>query len=362
MPLKIQKRRKSLGWSRAAVLCAALALALALSALFLALLGKPALEGMLLLFKGAFGSSWALEDTLIKSIPIFFCSLGVAVAFKLGIWNIGAEGQFALGAIGATWVALSFPGLPWFLLLPGMLLAATLAGAFWGFIPAFFKVRMQANEIIVSLMLNYIGILFLEFLVYGVWKDKASFGFPMTEQFAPAAIIGSIGDSRIHWGLVLAIGIAILLSLFLSSTRLGYELKVSGKNVRAARYAHIPYNWLVILVMLISGALAAWAGFVETSATLNRLQPTVMAGYGYTAIVVAWLAQLNPLGIAVASFLLAGLRVGVEGLQLDFQVPAAFGSIMEGLILLSVLSAQFFKHYRLTSVRNKISFSKGDNP
>ena len=362
MPLKVQKRTRPLGWSRAAVLASALLIALALSSLFLVLQGKPALQGMVLLFQEAFGSVWALEDTLIKSVPIFFCSLGVAVAFRLGVWNIGAEGQYALGAIGATWAALSFPGLPWFLLLPAMLCAAVLAGAFWAFIPAFFKVRMQANEIIVSLMLNYIGILFLEFLVYGIWKDKASFGFPMTEEFCPAAIIGKIGESRIHWGFILAVAMALLLSIFFNSTRVGYELKVSGKNVRAARYAYIPYNWLVVLVMLISGALAAMAGFVETSATLNRLQPTVMAGYGYTAIVVAWLARLSPWGIALASFLLAGLRVGVEGLQLEFQVPAAFGSIMEGLILLCVLSAQFFKHYRLSKRSHIFSALREDNP
>jgi simple sugar transport system permease protein len=243
-------------------------------------------------------------------------------------------------------VALHFSQLPWYLLLPSMLTAATLSGGLWGLLPALLKLHLRANEIITTLMLNYIGILLLEFFVYGAWKDQASFGFPMTPIFEQGAIIPRIGDSNLHWGLALCLFIGLVLTGLLSATKFGYELKVTGENPRAGRYAHISFSRLLILVMIISGALAGWAGFVETSATLNRLQPSVMAGYGYTAIVVAWLARLNPLGIALFAFLLAGMLVGVDGLQLELQVPAAFGKIMEGLILLTVLSGQFFKHYR----------------
>ena len=351
MHLRVRKREQALGWSAMGIFALAICLSLGLSGLILALYGKSAVQGMFVFFHSGFGSLWALEDAVNKAVPIFLCSLGVAVAFKLQIWNIGAEGQYALGAIGATWVALHFSHLPGGLLIPAMLAAATVCGGLWGCIPALLKVRMRANEIIVTLMLNYIGILFLEYLVYGVWKDEASFGFPMTPQFSESAIIGRIGASNVHWGLLVCLGIGILMSLLLSKTRIGFELKASGENLSAARYAHIPYAKLVVLVLVVSGALAGWAGCVESSATLNRLQPSVMAGYGYTAIVVAWLARLNPLGIAFFSFLLAGMLVGVEGLQLDLQVPAAFGSIMEGLILLTVLSGQFFTHYRFEVVK-----------
>ncbi len=354
MHIRVRKRQSPLGWSSGLIFCAAIALSLGLSGLILTLQGKSALDGMAIFFQSGFGSLWALEDALNKAVPIFLCSLGVAVAFRLQIWNIGAEGQYALGAIGATWVALQFPFLPGVVLIPAMLLAATISGGVWGLIPAVLKIKMRANEIIVTLMLNYIGILFLEYLVYGAWKDATSFGFPMTPEFASSAVIGRIGSTNLHWGLMICLAAGIIMALFLSLTRIGYELKASGESLKAARYAHMPYERLLLLVLIVSGALAGWAGFIETSATLNRLQPSVMAGYGYTAIVVAWLARLNPLGIAFFSYLLAGMLVGVEGLQLDLQVPAAFGLIMEGLILLTVLSGQFFKSYRF-----EVSFASG---
>lgn len=350
--LRIIKRQERRFWRSCLVLAGALVLSLLLAALMLSLRGTPPVEGITVLFKGAFGSRWAVEDSLIKAIPIFLCSLGVAIAFRLQIWNIGAEGQFALGAIGATWMALSFPGVPKYVLLPLMIAMACLAGGAWGMIPALLRQRLGTNEIIVSLMMNYIGILFLDYLVYGVWKDPTSFGFPMTPVFTDQAIVGKIGSTSVNWGVVHCLLLGLLFWVFFAFTRWGFELKASGDSVRAARYAGLPYDRQVVLVMVLSGALAGWAGFLEASATINRLQPSIMVGYGYTAIVVAWLARLNPLNIAVASLLLAGLRVGVENLQLDLQVPAAFGGIIEGLILLTVLAGGFFINYRIIAVRN----------
>jgi ABC-type uncharacterized transport system permease subunit len=338
--VRAYKRQVPLRWRSCFVFLGAVGFSLAVSALMLALQGKPALAGVGLLFQGAWGSLWAVEDCLLKAVPIFLCSLGVAIAFRLQFWNIGAEGQFAFGAIGATWMALSFPSLPWFGLLPLMALASFLLGGAWGLVPAYLKLRARANEIIVSLMLNYIAILFLDYLVYGRWKDPRSFGFPMTREFPAGAIIAKIAGSNLHWGLVLCV-----ISGLLVWTRLGFEFRAAGENRRATRYANLPYERLVALAMLFSGAFAGWAGYVEAAATMHRLQPSIMVGYGYTAIVVAWLARLNPLAIGLTSFLLAALRVGVENMQLELQVPAAFGGIVEGLILLSVLSGSFFIEY-----------------
>ena len=343
--LNAYKRQEPRPWSSCLVFLAAVILSLAVSALMLKLQGKPALKGIELLFQGALGSRWSIEDCLIKAIPIFLCSLGVAIAFRLQIWNIGAEGQFALGAIGATWAALTFPDQPMVILLPLMGLMAFLGGGLWGLIPALLKLRMRANEIIVTLMLNYIAILFLDYLVYGRWKDPSSFGFPMTKSFSTAAIVPKIAATELNWGLVLCLVCGLVMWAFFRFTRTGFELKVSGENLNATRYAGLPYEKLVCLVMIFSGALAGWAGFIEASATINRLQPSIMVGYGYTAIVVAWLARLNPLTIGIASFLLAALRVGVENLQLELQVPAAFGGIMEGMILLTVLAGSYFNEY-----------------
>ncbi|GAB1410932.1 ABC transporter permease [Desulfovibrionales bacterium] len=343
----VSKRQEPLGWGSCLVFGAAVFVAFAISGLMLALQGKAALQGLWLLVHSAFGAGYALEDCLLKAAPIFLCSVGASMAFRLKVWNIGAEGQFALGAIGATWAALTFPDLSWPLLLPLMLLCASLAGGLWGLIPALLRVKLKAHEIIVTLMLNYIGILFLDYLVYGRWKDPSSFGFPMTREFSASALIGHIGSTRLSWALLLCIFIGFLVTVFLRYTRLGYELRACGENERVARYARLPYTGLVIFVMVASGALAGWAGFIEVSGAVGRLQPSIMSGYGYTAIVVAWLANLSPIRIAVASFLLAGLRVGMETLQLDMQIPAAFGGIMEGLVLLTVLAGGFFSHYTI---------------
>ena len=354
MAFRVSKRQEPWKWGSCFIFPAAVGLSLGLSALLLAALGKPPLTGLALLFDGAFGSGYVLTDALRTTVPLFLCSLGVAVAFRMQIWNIGAEGQYALGAVGAAWAALSFPQLPALALLPLMLTAGAVCGMLWALVPAWLKTRWRVNEIITTLMLNYIGILLLDYLVYGPWKDPASFGFPMTQEFVTAAILPRIPGTRLHWGLILCVLLAVGVHVLMNHTRLGYELRASGSGPRASRYARMPYNLLVLFVMAVCGALAGIAGFVETSATVGRLQPGVMAGYGYTAIIVAWLARLNPLGIAVASFLLAALRVGVENLQLELQVPAAFGQIIEGLVLLTVLSGQFFLHYQLrrTSFRD----------
>jgi len=350
--MRIVKRQEPLGIGGSClVLVSALLLSLLLSGFLLFLGGTPPGKGIVTLFQGAFGSRWALEDSLLKAIPIFLCSLGVAIAFRLKVWNIGAEGQFALGAIGATWVALSFPEWPSFLLIPAMIFMAMVAGGTWGLIPAILRQKMKTNEIIVTLMMNYIAILFLQYLVYGAWKDPTSFGFPMTATFSEQAIVSKIGSTSINWGLLHCVLLGIIVWAFFRYTKLGFELKASGDNVQAAKYAGLPYDRLVIMVMVMSGALAGWAGFIEASATVNRLQPSIMVGYGYTAIVVAWLARLNPLAIGISSVLLAGLRVGVENLQLDLQVPAAFGGILEGLILLTVLAGGLFTHHKIERKR-----------
>lgn len=345
--IRIVKRQEPLGWSSCLVFLSAIALSLTVSTLLLALQGKSPLDGVTVLFQGAFGSRWAMEDCLVKAVPIYLCSLGVAIAFRLQVWNIGAEGQFALGAVGAAWAAMTFGHLPGMVVIPLMLLAAFILGGLWGLLPALLKLHMRANEIIVTLMLNYIAIFILDFLVYGPWKDPKSFGFPMTPPFSENAIIGKIGASQVNWGLFFCIVCGLMVWVFFRFTRLGYELKASGENLQAARYARLPYARLVILVMVLSGGLAGWAGCIEASATLNRLQPSILVGYGYTAIVVAWLARLNPLFIGLGAFLLAGLRVGVENLQLELQIPAAFGQILEGMILLFVLAAGFFITYRV---------------
>jgi simple sugar transport system permease protein len=345
--LRIVKREKDLsaGMQLLGIFLACL-LAVGLSMFLLWGQGKSPGKGLLVFLEGGFGSSFALEDMLIKAIPLYFCSLGVALAFKLKVWNIGAEGQYVWGAIGATLVALSGISENSWVLITLMILAAGGLGGLYALLPAYFKVRYKANEIIITLMLNYVAIYFLEYLVYGPLKDPLSFGFPMSPLFPEQALLGVIPGTRVSLALILAVIIGIVFYVFLNFTRLGFELKVCGESPRTALYSRISPARLVLLSMFLSGFLAGLAGFVEVS-NVNRLQTSIVVGYGYTAIIIAWLAELSPWQIGLFSLLLAGFRVGVENLQLEMQVPAAFSLVIQGLLLIAVLVFSFFKTYKL---------------
>lgn len=345
--LRIVKRDKPLSPTlQFLMLLGACLFSISLSVLMLMVQSKSPWQGLYFFLKGGFGSTFALEDMLIKAIPLYFCSLGVALAFKLKIWNIGAEGQYVFGAIGASLVGLSGVAESAWILIPLMILVAGILGGAYAFIPAYFKVKYNANEIIVTLMLNYIAIYFLEYLIYGPLKDPISFGFPMSPLFPEAAILGTIPGTRISWALILAVLVGGIIFIFLNFTKLGFELKVCGESLKAAAYSRINYAGLVLLSMFFSGFLAGLAGFVEVS-NLNRLQGSVVVGYGYTAIIIAWLAELSPWQIGLFSLILAGFRVGVENLQLEMQVPAAFSLVIQGFLLLTVLIVSFFKTYKL---------------
>ncbi len=347
---RVVKRQEPLG--RCGFFCiwlVSVLLALALCGAFLDVKGNPFWGSLRVLMVVGFFSDFSLESTALKAIPLFLCALGVSAAFRMRVWNIGAEGQFALGAIAATAVAICAPDAPAPLMLPLMCLAAILAGALWSLIPGIMKISLGINEIITTLMFNYIALSILEYLVFGPWRDPAGFGFPITQVFPDSAVIGAIWPSalgRIHWGVAFCLVAGLALSLFMRFTRIGFEITASGENAAAARYAGMPYRALVLLVMALCGALAGLAGCIEVSAT-TALQKTIMVGYGYTAIVVAWLARLNTGVIALGAVLLAGFRVGAEDLQAVYQVPERFAGILEGLLLLLVLAGQFFDRYRL---------------
>ncbi len=345
----ITRRPEPLAWGCFPLFGAALLLSLGISALMLEVQGKPGLEGIRLLLEGGFGHVWSLEDTLLKTIPIFLCAAGVAVCFRMQIWNIGAEGQFVMGAIGAAGVVLAFPQAPAWALLPGMALGAAALGALWAFIPALLRCKFAMNEIISSLMLNYVAVCILNRLLHDAWKDPSGSGMPVTFLFPEAARVPEL-FGRIHWGLACCLAVGPGLALFFKHTRLGFEIRAAGENPRAALYAGMPYAFLTAFVLCLCGALAGLAGGLETSALVGRLQTSAPAGYGYTAIVVAWLARLRVGRIALFAFFLAGIRVGVENLQVELSIPAAFGSMIEGCILLIMLAGQFFETYRFESV------------
>lgn len=299
----------------------------------------------------AVGSLYGLSETLVKATPLILAGLGVSLAFRMQIWNIGAEGQIYMGAMGATWVAL-FSGLEshW-LLMVAMFSAAFLCGGLWAGVAGFLRARWSVNEVIVTLMMNYIAILFVNYLIYGPWRDPQGFNFPLTAQFADAARFTSYFDTRLHSGFFLALVCALILYLFMERTIWGYQIKVIGSNPLAARYAGMRTGVTLFWVLFLSGAIAGIAGFSEVAGLQYRLQHGLSPGYGYTAIIIAWLARRSALGVVIVSLLLGILLVGGDSLQMLWQLPIAFVYAFQGLILFFLLGSDFFIQYRLKLVK-----------
>jgi len=373
--LKFEKRLEP---SRAAVIVVplvSLLLAFLFGAALLSVAGANPWETYKAMLAGAIGTpdQWQdgqfynMTELLVKAVPIILTGLSVSVAFRMLFWNIGAEGQLVMGGIAAAAVALFLPSLmpfipqsPW-VYLPLMLLAAILAGAVWALIPALLKAHLRVNEIITTLMFNYIAILWYQFLFQTAWKDPEGFGFPGSALFPEFTWLPRI-SGRLHWGLLLALGAAFLVWIILDKTRWGYEIRLIGENPAAARYAGVSIIKNIILVMLLSGGLAGLAGLVEVGAIAHRLQHGLSAGYGFTGIIVAWLGRLNPWGVVLVSILLSALLVGGEQIQITMGLPASVSGVLQGAILLFVLGGDIFTRYRLRLIRRKLAPSQSQAP
>ena len=303
------------------------------------------------MFDGAFGSNYRRSETLVKMIPLLLTGLGVAVAFRMQLWNIGAEGQFYFGAVFATWVALyGFADSGAWIVIPAMMVGGMLGGALWGGIPGVLRGYLGVNETITSLMLNYVAILFASWLVHGPWRNPDGFGFPGTEIFAAATYLPTWGTTRVHLGLVFGLVAAVILSFVLQRTRWGYEISIAGNSERVAKYAGMATGRNMVIVMLVSGGLAGLAGMSELAGIGHSLQRELSPGYGYTAIIVAWLGRLNPFGIILVAFLLAGLLVGGEQIQLSLGLPSAIAPMLQGIILFFLLGGDLLTRYRIVRV------------
>jgi len=332
-------------------------LALLAGSLFLLITGFNPLEIYATMLSGAFGSKYGLSETVVKAIPLLLCGLAVSVAFRMQLWNIGAEGQFYMGAIAATWVALFYGEGPKVVVLGLMFLAAFVAGGVWGLLPAIPRAFFKVNETITTLMLNYVAIIFSEYLVYGPWKDPEGMNFPLTAVFPAGAILPNLSNTRIHLGLLFGFAAAVILYILLWHTKWGYEIRVIGESQVAARYAGMSIVRNILLVMAVSGGLAGLAGMSEVSGITQRLQPNLSPGYGYTAIIVAWLARLNPFAIIVVAFLIGGLLVGGYNMQTS-GLPASIVAILQGAILFFVLGSEILTKYRLSVKKGRIEVAK----
>ncbi len=300
------------------------------------------------MLKGALGDRFGSTETLVKMTPLLLAALGISVAFRMELWNIGADGQLYLGAIGATWVALFvFPDSRGLVVIPAMVAVGMIAGGVWGAVPGALRAVCNANETITTLMLNYVAVILCDYLIHGPWKDPNGHGFPGTARFSKAASLPRWMPYRLHLGLVFGLVAATILWIALRRTRWGYELNVMGRNERAARYAGMNITRTIVIVMAVSGALAGLAGMSEVSGIGHQLQRNLSPGYGYTAIIVAWLGRLNPIGIILVSFLLAGLLVGGDQLQMSMSLPSSVAPMLQGAILFFVLGGDALTRYRI---------------
>ena len=346
----------------------ALVLALIFSGILLWIFGANPFETYAAMAAGAFGQRYHISETILRAIPLMLTGLSVGIAFRMLFWNIGAEGQFVWGAIrrdlGRPLSAGTHRRTAPVGLFALMIIAAFAAGAIWGLIPAFLKTALRVNEIITTLMFNYVALLWMQYLYTGSWKDPEGFGFPGSAQFPQHAWLPRlpIDLGRVHYGLIIAIIVAFLIWLVLDRTKWGLEIKVIGKNPVAARYAGMNIARNVLLVMCISGGVAGLAGFSQVAGVAHRLQNGIAVGDGFTAIIVAWLGKLNPWAILVVSILLAGLSTGGDQLQITMGLPAAVSGVLQGSILFFVLGADVFINYRLRVIRSQPPRDAGPAP
>lgn len=323
----------------------AVVLALMLSALFIIFLGHDPIKIYVSMIEGSFGSLYRFKETVISTIPLTITSLGILLAFKMKFWNIGAEGQMFMGALSASYFALNYPLMDRPLLLMVMILAGAAGGGLWALIPAYFKAKYSTNEVLFTLMMNYIALKWVTYLQYGPWKDKTALGFPKIPNFTTNAILPKF--LGVHVGWLLAIVLTALIYIFIHHTKKGYEINVIGESESTGAYAGMNVRKIILQAMFMGGALAGIAGMIQASAVSGTLSVEVTGGVGYTAIIVTWLSGLNAWLIILVSFLFAVLVQGGSYIQTAFQIPQSAAQILQGMILLFVLGSEFFVRYRI---------------
>jgi len=345
------------GWYPAAISLVAIIVALIVGGIVIQVAGGDPIRSYLHIAKASFGDIGVMSDTIVKATPILLAALACSVAFRMKLWNIGAEGQFIMGAFGASAIVLA-PVLPastsrW-IFIPVMILAGMAAGAAWGFVPGYLKAKFNVNEIISTLMMNYIAVAWVNFWIFAVWTEG---GFQMSTKFPNGAWLPRLLDYAhavplfrgltTHLGLLIGIVAAVILWLIIFRSRWGYEIRLIGDNPSAARYAGINIMRNTVLAMMLSGALAGLGGMSEVTGVVHRLQTSpIAAGYGFTGIIVAWLAKLNPLVIILESVLFGALILAGREIQ-----PSGVPKVIQGVILVCLIASDFFLRYQIRVVR-----------
>jgi ABC-type uncharacterized transport system permease subunit len=330
----------------------ALALTVVVAAILFAMLGKNPLVGLGAFFVEPLRGTRQLTEVALKATPLILCALGLAVCYRSNVWNIGAEGQFLLGAIAAggvaLWITTSGVHASRWLWTPVVLLAGVAGGMFWAAIVAFLRDRFNASEILVSLMLVYVAQQLVNYLVFVPWKDPFGFNFPQTKTFDPSTWLAQlVPQSRLHIGFLITLVLVAVFWAFLFRSWRGYQLQVGGLAPAAARYAGFSARAALWTSMLVSGGMAGLAGAMEAAGPLRQLTPHISTGYGFTAIIVCFVGRLHPLGIVFAGFLLSMFLIGGELGQSRLGLPHALTGVFQGLLLFLLLACDTLINYRV---------------
>ena len=338
----------------------AIAVTALLAAVLFAALGKDPVRGLAVFFFEPLNGQRAISEVLLKATPLIAIALGLAVCYRANVWNIGAEGQYLLGAVAgggmALWLTANGIVLPKVLSLTLVLLCGVLGGMFWAGIVALLRDRFNASEILVSLMLVYVAQQVVNYLVFGPWKDPGGFNFPQTRTFdASTWLPPLIERTRLHIGFLIALLAAGLTWLFMFRSYRGFALQVGGLAPAAARYAGFSSRSALWVALAISGGMAGLAGAMEAAGPLRQLTPHISTGLGFTAIIVVFVGRLHPLGIVAAGVLLSMMLIGGELSQSRLGLPNALSSVFQGLLLVVLLACDTLIHYRIRGTRKAVA-------
>ncbi len=353
MRIVIEERAHIPWWVKVLVPIFSVLVALLINSILIIYAGANPLKAYYYILTGSLGTEYSITETFVKMSPLLLNGLAVAVAFTAKFWNIGMEGQMYAGAIASIWAALTFKGLPAVLHLPLVIVCGLLAGALWGAFAGYLKVKFDANEVVTTIMLNYIMILLCGALVHGPWRDPVSF-WPSSPAIPDSASFPVLlRGTRFHLGIVIAIAVAFLVHILMKHTTWGYEIKAVGANFKAARYGGIDAKRAIILTTFISGALAGLAGVGEAIGVQHKLLENFSPGYGYMGVGIGLLGGLHPLGVLVASFFFAALITGSEMMQRATGVSIALTYALQGIVLIVVLGMALLTQYRIRLVRRE---------
>ncbi len=352
MRLTMERRAEGGKWALLLSPLLAVVLTLVSSVVIFWLLGQDPLRALSVYFWQPVSDAYGLQEVAVKATPLVLIAVGLALCFRSNNWNIGAEGQFLIGAICGGGVAVWAHGWGGAWVLPLMLVAGALGGMAYALIPAILKARLRVNEILVSLMLVYVADLFMDYLVRGPWRDPMGFNMPQTVSFGPEATLPLLfTGGRMNIGSVIALAVVVAFALVMARTLKGFEIRLVGQAPRAARFAGFSDTRLTITVFAISGALAGLAGVIEASGTVRQLLPGFSPGYGFTAIIVAFLGRLNPVGCLIAGVFIAITFIGGENAQIILRLPRDMTLVFQGMLLFYILACDTLILYRLRVVR-----------